>query len=55
MKRLSLEIPVRLTGTPVGVKEGGIIQHVMHKIEVECLPRNIPEHITIDISGLKLE
>ncbi len=53
-EKIILEIPVRLTGTPVGVKEGGIIQHVMHKIEVECLPRNIPEHITIDISGLKL-
>jgi large subunit ribosomal protein L25 len=53
-EKIILEIPVRLTGTPVGVKEGGIIQHVMHKIEVECLPRNIPEHIVIDISDLKL-
>jgi large subunit ribosomal protein L25 len=53
-EKIVLEIPVQLMGTPVGVKEGGIIQHVMHKIEVECLPRNIPEHIVIDISGLKL-
>jgi large subunit ribosomal protein L25 len=53
-EKIILEIPVRLMGTPVGVKEGGIIQHVMHKIEVECLPRNIPEHIVIDISDLKL-
>ena len=53
-EKIILEIPVRLMGTPVGVKEGGIIQHVMHKIEVECLPRNIPEHIVIDISELKL-
>ncbi|MCW8995866.1 MAG: hypothetical protein OQK77_08630, partial [Psychromonas sp.] len=43
-----------LVGTPVGVKEGGIIQHVMHKLEVECLPRNIPEHIVVDVSQLKL-
>jgi large subunit ribosomal protein L25 len=53
-EKIKLEIPVQLVGSPVGVKEGGIIQHVMHKIEVECLPRNIPEHIVIDISGLKL-
>jgi len=26
----------------------------MHKIEVECLPRNIPEHIVVDVAGLKL-
>ena len=53
-EKLVLEIPVQLVGTPVGVKEGGVIQHVMHKIEVECLPRNIPEHIVIDVSALKL-
>ena len=53
-EKIKLEIPVQLVGSPIGVKEGGFIQHVMHKIEVECLPRNIPEHITIDISGLKL-
>ena len=53
-EKITLEIPVQLVGTPVGVKEGGIIQHVRHKIEVECLPKNIPEHIVIDVSALKL-
>jgi len=53
-EKIILEVPVQLVGTPVGVKEGGIIQHVMHKLEVECLPRNIPEHIVVDVSELKL-
>lgn len=53
-EKITLEVPVQLLGTAIGVKEGGIIQHVMHKIEVECLPRNIPEHIVVDVSGLKL-
>ena len=53
-EKIKLDIPVQLVGTPIGVKEGGVIQHVMHKLEVECLPRNIPEHISIEISGLKL-
>jgi len=53
-EKIVLEIPVQLVGTPAGVKEGGVIQHVMHKIEVECLPRNIPEHIVVDVAGLKL-
>jgi len=53
-EKIILEVPVQLVGTPVGVKEGGVIQHVMHKLEVECLPRNIPEHIVVDVSALKL-
>ena len=53
-EKIKLEIPVQLVGTSIGVKEGGVIQHVLHKVEVECLPRNIPEHIVVDISELKL-
>jgi len=53
-EKIKLEVPVQLVGTPIGVKEGGIIQQVMHKLEVECLPRNIPEHIVIDVTELKL-
>jgi large subunit ribosomal protein L25 len=49
-----LEVPVRLKGNPVGVKEGGIIQHIIHKLEIECLPKDIPQHIDIDITDLKI-
>jgi large subunit ribosomal protein L25 len=49
-----LEVPVQLLGTPVGVKEGGIVQHLIHKLEIECLPVNIPQHVEIDISELKI-
>lgn len=53
-EKIILEIPLQLVGASIGVKEGGVIQHVLHKVEVECLPRNIPEHIVVDVSGLKL-
>ena len=49
-----LEIPVQLNGTPVGIKEGGIIQHLIHKLEIECLPKDIPQRIDINISELKI-
>ena len=49
-----LEVPVQLHGNPIGVKEGGIIQHSIHKLEIECLPKDIPQHIDIDVSNLKL-
>ncbi len=49
-----LEVPVQLHGTPAGIKEGGIIQHLIHKIELECLPKDIPQRIDIDITDLKI-
>ncbi len=49
---INLEIPVALHGNAQGVKDGGILQHVLHKLEVKCLPQNIPSHIDIEISGL---
>jgi len=53
-EKIQLEVPVQLIGSPVGVKEGGILQHVLHRLEVECLPRYIPEHLIINIADLKL-
>jgi large subunit ribosomal protein L25 len=53
-EKIQLEIPVQLVGTAIGIKEGGILQHILHKLNVECLPKDIPEYIEIDISALKL-
>ncbi len=51
-QELELEVPVVLTGQAKGVKEGGVVQHHLHKLHVSCLPKYIPEHISIDISDL---
>ncbi len=51
---LQMEIPINFIGTAVGIKEGGILQEQLHKLEVECLPRNIPQHLEIDITNLSL-
>jgi len=53
-KKLTLEVPIHLVGEPVGVKEGGILQHVLRMLEVECLPTAIPDKIEIDVSNLKI-
>ncbi|MEE9450452.1 MAG: 50S ribosomal protein L25 [Ignavibacteriaceae bacterium] len=53
-EKIQLEVPVQLLGSPIGVKEGGLLQHILHKLEVECLPRHIPEHIAIEISELTI-
>jgi len=54
-KLLQLRIPVIATGEAKGVKvQGGIFEFVLREVEVECLPADIPESITIDISNLEL-
>jgi large subunit ribosomal protein L25 len=54
-KEISVKIKVRLMGEPVGVKEkGGILSHQMREIKVVCLPANIPNEITVDVSNLDL-
>lgn len=50
---LKLQIPVRLNGTPVGVHtHSGVLDHVIYDVEIECLPRNIPEVVEVDVSNL---
>jgi large subunit ribosomal protein L25 len=54
-KPLQVSVHVELVGTPVGVKvQGGIVDWVTRELEVESLPRDIPEKITVDISHLEI-
>ncbi len=49
-----LEVPLLFTGSPVGVKEGGVVQQFLHKLDLECMPKDIPSHLTIEIQNLKI-
>lgn len=54
-KPMRVSVPIQLVGIPVGVKtQGGIIEHVMREVEIECLPGDIPGHLDVDVSGLEL-
>ncbi|MGD2246128.1 MAG: 50S ribosomal protein L25 [Candidatus Aminicenantes bacterium] len=54
-KAIRVSVPVVTVGDAVGVKtEGGFVDFITREIEIECLPRDIPEQIEIDISGLHL-
>ena len=50
---LRAKVSLILQGNPVGVREGGMLENPVHEIEIECLPKDLPERIEIDISGLK--
>jgi len=53
-KPVTMHVPVALIGESQAVKEGrGILDHTMRQLEVKCLPRDIPEHIELDVSQLE--
>jgi large subunit ribosomal protein L25 len=54
-EKITVEVPVVLVGTPIGVKDGGgILEHLLREVEVECLPTDIPASISVDVSHLNI-
>jgi len=52
---LKLKVAIHVTGEPKGVKvEGGIFEFMLREVELECLPDDIPEHITVDVTELTI-
>lgn len=49
-----VKVPIILQGIAAGTAEGGILQHVLREIEVECLPTAIPSSIDLDITPLAI-
>ncbi|MCP4269022.1 MAG: 50S ribosomal protein L25 [Candidatus Brocadiaceae bacterium] len=53
-EKITTQVSIVLYGTSQGVKEGGILDHALKEIEIECLPTEIPENIRINISELAI-
>jgi large subunit ribosomal protein L25 len=52
---LEVDVPLEIVGESIGVKtEGGIIDIVHRELRVECLPSDIPEHIVVDVTNMKI-
>ncbi len=47
------KVYIVVQGNPVGVRDGGTLELPLHEIEVECLPKDLPERIVVDIAELK--
>ncbi|OQY36950.1 MAG: hypothetical protein B6229_09125 [Spirochaetaceae bacterium 4572_7] len=52
--KLTTMVPIRFEGDPVGVKLGGSLNHLVHEISVECLPKDIPTEIIVNIESLNV-
>ncbi len=53
-ERVTVEVPIDLQGTATGVREGGVMQHIMHVVELTCDVDQIPEMFTVDVSALAI-
>ncbi|MDR3160451.1 MAG: 50S ribosomal protein L25 [Spirochaetaceae bacterium] len=51
---LRAKVSVHIHGNPIGVREGGILEIPLHDVEVECLPKDLPERIDVDVSDLRV-
>jgi large subunit ribosomal protein L25 len=49
---LRARVSISLKGNAAGVRDGGILEFPLHEIDVECLPKDLPERIELDISNL---
>ena len=49
---IKVSVPVVLLGRAAGQGEGGVVQHILNELDLEVLPKNMPEHIEVDISPL---
>jgi large subunit ribosomal protein L25 len=53
-EKITVEVPIRLVGESSGVKMGGVLEHHLWDVEVECLPTDVPDAIEADISALEI-
>lgn len=53
-KPIQVDVAIELIGEPEGVKSGGIIDHKIHSLSVECLPKDMIESIPVDITNLEI-
>jgi len=53
-EKIKIDVPITLVGAAIGVKDGGVMDFSLHKLSIEVLPDQIPAHIDLDISDLKI-
>lgn len=53
-KEVTVSVPVEVTGKPKGAEDGGVLEIYRQTLDLTCLPVNIPNHVTIDVSKLEI-
>ncbi len=53
-EKIRITIPIVFKGTSIGVREGGVLEHALREVEVEGFPLDIPDHLSVDVTDLKI-
>lgn len=53
-EKIAVDVPVRIVGESVGVKAGGVIEHHLWNLHLECLPGEVPDAIDVDVTPLEV-
>ena len=53
-EKIIAPVHVRIVGKAIGVKNGGILRHIIHEIKVKSLPADVPPHIDIDVTAMEI-
>jgi len=54
-EELTIEVPIVLSGgIPKGVRDGGMLQHIVHRLRIVCLPKDIPEKVELNVGDLEI-
>jgi len=53
-EKITIHVPIRLVGTAIGTRDGGLVQQTLHRLEVKCLPKHIPDHLEVSIEHLAI-
>ncbi len=51
-KKLHTRIAIELNGSPIGVREGGVLEHTLYEVDIECLPKDLPGNLVVDVASL---
>ena len=54
VEAITVTIPIRLEGMAAGVKDGGNLSQPLYELEIRCMPKDIPGHISVDVSDLNI-
>ncbi|NLZ63979.1 MAG: 50S ribosomal protein L25 [Lentisphaerae bacterium] len=52
---IAVVVPVECIGEAAGLRQGGQLEQVLHELEIKCLPAQVPQVITVDVSDLALD
>jgi len=54
-EKVTVHVALETTGEAAGVKNGGgVLEHILHKLKVRCLPKDLPEQIVVDVTSLEI-